>query len=58
MKIDNIVFGDVDYQDYPDFCDAYIESCDIDGIEATSEQLDKLNENSDFINEELFKQLF
>ena len=29
-KIDNIVIENVDMKDWPDFCDAYIESCDID----------------------------
>ena len=44
-QIDNIEFEDVDIRDYPDFCDAFVASCDIDGVEATEQQLDFINEN-------------
>ena len=50
-KIDNIVIENVDMKDWPDFCDAYIESCDIDGVPATEKQLDEVNENGEFFNE-------
>jgi len=51
-KIDNVVVECVDLYDYPDFCDAYIESCDIDGVPATEEQLELINENGSFVNEQ------
>jgi len=54
-KIDNIVL-EYDSNDYPDFCDAFILSCDINGVEATESQLEKLNKDSDFIHEEIFNQ--
>ena len=57
-KIDNIVFGGVDMEDYPDFCDAYIESCDIKGVKATQKQLDKVNKNYDFLYSKLIDFLF
>ena len=53
-KITNVVVEDIDMKDYPDFCDAYIESCDIDGVPATEEQLDVINENGSFINEQVW----
>jgi hypothetical protein len=57
-KVDNIKFGDIDWDDYPDFCDAFIESADYDGKEMTDEQLDELNENRDFVYEKLMEELF
>ena len=56
--IDNIVLGDIDYNDAPDFCDAYIESADYDGIPMDSEQLDWINEDSQFIYEAVIRQLY
>lgn len=44
-QIDNLEFDGVDLRDYPDFSDAFIANCDIDGKEATEEQLDFINEN-------------
>ena len=57
-KIENIVVGDIDWKDYPDFCDAYIEECDIDGVPATEEQLDVINENSDFVYEKTLEAIY
>lgn len=56
--IDNIVLGDIDYNDAPDFCDAYIESADYDGIPMDSEQLDWINEDSQFIYEAVIRQIY
>ena len=50
-NIDNVDIGGLDWNDYPDFCDAYIESCDIDGVEATDEQLDEINNDSQLVYE-------
>ena len=57
-KIDNITMGGVDTADYPDFCDAYIESADYKGVEATEEELDIMNADSDFVYECLQDWLF
>ena len=51
-KINNVVVEGIDMKDYPDFCNAYIESCDINGVPASEEQLDVINENDSFINEQ------
>jgi hypothetical protein len=50
-NIDNVDIGGLDWNDYPDFCDAYIESCDINGEEATDEQLDEINNDSQLVYE-------
>jgi hypothetical protein len=51
-KLDEIIIGGLDIRDYPDFCDAYIESATYDGVIMTYKQLDELNEQEpSFINE-------
>ena len=56
-KVDNIVFDGIDKKDHPDYCDAYIVSADYRGIEMDEEELNELNENSDFVHEALTKYL-
>lgn len=56
--IENIEIEGIDYADSPDFCDAYIASCDIDGREATEEELEKLNEDSDFVYQQVIDRLY
>jgi len=46
IEIDEI--DGIDHKDYPDYCDAYISKVYIDGVEATDEQLDEMNDNSQF----------
>jgi len=48
-KISNVEVEGIDMSDYPKFCDAYIESCEIDGVAATEEQLDEINNNGTFV---------
>jgi hypothetical protein len=57
-KIDSIVFEDIDHSDYPDFCDAFIASADIEGRSMTEDELDELNEDRDFVHEKLMDHLF
>ncbi len=57
-KIDNIEVDGIDTKDYPDFCDAFIESADYDGEPMTNSQLDELNEDSDFVYECVQNYLF
>lgn len=49
---DFVVEG-IDTADYPDFCDAYIESASVfengDWRDATDDELDELNEDSDLV---------
>lgn len=57
MIIDNIKIEDVFYWDCPDFCDAYIISCNIDNKPATEEELKWINENKKLVQEEAYKSL-
>ena len=50
-KITNVVLDGIHYWDYPDFCDAFIDSADYDGKEMTDEQLDDLNEDYELIHQ-------
>ena len=51
-KLDEIIIGGVDVRDYPDFCDAYIESATYEGVIMTYKELDELNEQEpSFVNE-------
>jgi hypothetical protein len=57
-KISNVYVAGIDMADYGDFCDAYIESADYDGREMTEEELEVLNEDSSFVNQAVFNQLY
>jgi hypothetical protein len=43
--ITNVEFENIDYSDYPDFCDAYIVSADLDGVPMNEAQLESLNDS-------------
>lgn len=57
-KVDNIEIEDIDHNDAPDFCDAFIASCDINGRPATENELEELNDNSEFVYESLQNYLY
>jgi hypothetical protein len=57
-KISNIQFENIDYSDAPDFCDCYIISADYGFREATEAELEEINENRDFVHEELLNYLY
>ena len=57
-KIESVEVEGIDPSDYPDFCDAYISSAEIDGREATEEELEELSDDRDFVYEMTFNQLF
>ena len=57
-KIDNVEIDGIDTNDYPDFVDAYIASADYDGVPMTDEQLDEVNDNSDFVYDCLQNHLY
>jgi len=50
-KITNVSLDGLDHRDYPDYCDAFIDSADYDGEEMTDEQLDELNEDYELVYE-------
>lgn len=57
--IDNIDVTGVDGRDYPDFCDAYIDGADYDGVEMTDEQLECLNDDyPDFVYQAVLDSIY
>lgn len=57
-KIDNIEIDGIDTNDYPDFCDAFISYAEYKGKPMTDKQLDRLNQDSDFVYEQVLKRIF
>ena len=62
-KISNVQVGGVDMADYPDFCDAYIASATIeneDGTfrDATDDEIEEMNEDGDFVYEQVENYLY
>ena len=53
--IDNVAIDGVKYTDAPDFADAIIVSADYDGEEMTEAQLDEINDDSEFVHEQVLK---
>ena len=47
----------IDTSDYPDCVDSYICAADYDGRSMTDAELDVLNEDSDFVYEQILKRL-
>jgi hypothetical protein len=58
-KISNVTVTGIHKWDYPDFCDAYIESADYDGRPMTEIELEKLNNDfPDFVYERVIESLY
>ena len=59
IDICTIEFEGVDSMDYPDFSDAYIDDARFkDGSILTDYQLDTLNDNREFVYDQLIKRIF
>jgi hypothetical protein len=57
--IDNVVVDGIDYNDYPDFCDAYIAEADYNGKTMSDEMIEVLNyDYTDFVLEQVYSHLF
>ena len=60
-EVTNIELGGVDMNDYPDFCDAYVESAEkLDGTPLTDVELEafeELDETRMYVNENAFETL-
>lgn len=56
-KITNVFVGGIDMEDFPDFCDAYIESADYGDREMSAEELEILNEDSGYVSEAAHSQI-
>ena len=46
-NITDVEFAGVDMSDYPKFCDAYIESAEINGRPATEAEIEDMMEDGD-----------
>jgi len=60
QQLRDIQLANVLMYDYPDFCDAYVESATFNGVELTEEQLDTLNDLYDtrsYVNENAYESL-
>jgi len=57
-KITNVNVSDIDFADSPDFCDANISYAEYDGVPMTSEQLDILNEDTQYVHDKLYSQIY
>lgn len=59
-KICSVEFDGIDYDDYPDFCDAHVVAAEwADGTPLTEEELDDLNFNhSDIVYDKLMDHLY
>ena len=55
--INNIKFDGIDHKDAPDYCDAYIVSAEYNGEDMTEDEIDKINEDRDYVHEMLIKYL-
>ena len=55
-QITNVEVEDIDTDDYPDFCDAYISSAEYKGKEMTEDQLEELNDDGDFVYQSALSQ--
>ena len=56
--IESVEVEGIDTRDYPDFSDAYISYAEIDGREATEEELQELSDDSHFVHELVWERLF
>jgi hypothetical protein len=56
--IDNIVIEGIDGKDYPDFSDAFIASADYAGKPMTDEMIEVLNQDSDFLYEQILNFIY
>ena len=56
--ITDIEFEGIDWTDYPDFCDAFISRALYNGREMTENELSLINEDFDYVYEQLIKSIF
>jgi len=56
--IEDVTFDGINFKDAPDFCEVYIDSAWYNGREMTEEELDILNEDSDYVYQQLMDHLY
>jgi len=58
-QVDNLEFEEIDYSDFPDFCDFFVSSADYNGVPMTEDELTDLNENyRDFVYKALMDYIY
>ncbi len=57
-KVEVIEVDNIDHKDYPDYCDAYISEAEYDGKTMTSEQLDELNSDDQYLYEAVMEFIY
>ena len=57
-QVEDIEVDGINPRDYPDFCDAFILEATYKGREMTDEELEALNEDSDFVYEQVMEHLY
>ena len=56
--LENVEIEGVDARDYPDFCDAFIASADINGVALTNEELEQVqNDYPEYLNTMAYESL-
>ncbi len=56
--ISDIEFDGIDHGDHPDYCDAHIVSAKYNVEEMTDEQIEAINDDSEFVLEMLMEYLY
>jgi len=57
-QVEDVEIDGINPRDYPDFCDAFILEATYKGREMTDEELEALNEDSDFVYEQVMESLY
>ena len=57
-QVEDIEIDGINPRDYPDFCDAFILEATYKGREMTDEELEALNEDSDYVYEQVMEYLY
>jgi len=57
-QVTDIEIDGIDHLDYPNFSDAFILNAKYKGREMTDEELEALNEDSDFVYEQVMEHLY
>ena len=57
-QVEGVEIDGINPRDYPDFCDAFILEATYKGREMTDEELEALNEDSDFVYEQVMEHLY
>ena len=57
-QIENVEVDGIDTRDYPDFCDAFISSASYKGRDMSEKELDRLNNDSEYVYACVMEQIY